>query len=128
VNRTDLVPNLQRLLAGVGSVERLVVGEAIDVLIVLLIYFKVVLPITIILEVVKQAEQYLECDETIGASLMLGAHSDDVELLGNLIEPTIEVEAVHEGLNVEHVGDVVLEKLFEKLARRWQVLVHHKLD
>ena len=119
MNRTDLVPDLQGLLAGVGSVERLVVGETIDVLIVLFIYFKIVLPITIILEVVKQAEQYLESDETIGASLMLGAHSDDVELLRNLIESTIEVEAMHEGLNVEHVGDVVLEELFEKLARRW---------
>ena len=88
--------------------ERLVVWEAVQVLIVLLIHLEVVLPVTITFEVVKQAEQDLERDKTIGTSLMLRAYSDDVELLRNFIETTVEVKTVHERLYIEHVGDVVL--------------------
>jgi len=123
-----LIPDLQRLLAWVCRVERLVVGEAIQVLIVLLVHFKVVLPVTITFEVVKQAEQDLECDETIGTSLVLRAHSDNMELLCNFIQTTVEVETVHKRFYVEHVGDVVLQELFEKLARRWQIFVHQNFD
>ena len=88
--------------------ERLVVWEAIQVLIVLLIHLEVVLPVTITFEVVKQADQDLERDKTIGTSLMLRAYSDDVELLRNFFETPEEVKTVHERLYIEHVGDVVL--------------------
>jgi len=40
--------------------------------------------------------------------LVLGAYSDDVELLSNFIETTVEVKTVHERLYIEHIGDVVL--------------------
>ena len=35
---------------------------------------------------------------------------------------------MHEGFDVEDVRRVVLEVLFESLARRWKVLVHEDLD
>ena len=59
---------------------------------------------------------------------MLGAHSHDVQLLCNLFKATIEVEAVHKRLDIENVGDVVLEILLEQLSSIGQILVHHKLQ
>lgn len=59
---------------------------------------------------------------------MLGAHTDDTELLGNSFETTIQIEAMHERLDVQHVREVVLQELFKVLPGRWQAFVHHDLD
>ena len=72
---TDLVSDLHGWLCGVSGVESLVVGETIQVLVVLVIDFKVVFAIRISLEVVEKAEQDLESDETVRAGLMLGSHA-----------------------------------------------------
>lgn len=96
--------------------EGLVIGKAIHILVVLIEDFQVVLAVSIRLKVVEQAEQDLERDERVRSCLMLGAHSHDVQLLCNLFKATIEVEAVHERLDVKDVWDVVLEILFEQLS------------
>lgn len=48
---------------------------------------------------------------------MLGAHADDVKLLRDFLQPSIQVKAVHEGLYIKHVWDVVLEVFFKVLPR-----------
>lgn len=35
---------------------------------------------------------------------------------------------MHEGFDVEDVGRVVLKVLFERLPRRWKILIHEDLD
>ena len=59
LDSADLVSDLHRRLCGVSSVESLVVGETIQVLIVLVVHFEVVFTIRIRLEVVEKAEQNL---------------------------------------------------------------------
>jgi hypothetical protein len=55
--RADLVSDLHvRLLGWVRCVESLIVREAIQVLVVLIIHFQVVFAIRISLEIVEQAE------------------------------------------------------------------------
>lgn len=57
--------------------EGLVVGEAVQVLIVLLFDFLIVLRVRLRLEIVEKSEKHLQCDEGVGAGLMLGAHAHD---------------------------------------------------
>ena len=59
---------------------------------------------------------------------MLRTHSHDVKLLCNFLQAAVQVEAMHEGLDIEDVRDVVLEVFFEELSRAWQILVHHELQ
>ena len=108
--------------------ESLVIGKAVHILVVLIEDFEVVLAVSIRLKVVKKAEQDLERDERVRSCLMLGAHSHDVQLLCNLFKATVEVEAVHERLDVKDVGDVVLEILLKQLSGVGQILVHHELQ
>ena len=58
---------------------------------------------------------------------MLATHSHNVKLLGNFFEATIQTELVHERFDIEYVGSVVFEVLFELLARRWQIFIHEDL-
>jgi len=92
----DLVSDLHRRLCGVSRVESLVVGETIQVLIVLVIHFEVVFTIRISLEVVEKAEQNLKSHQTVRACLMLGSHAHNGELFCDLIQTTVQVETVHE--------------------------------
>jgi len=116
-DRSDLVSDLQVLgLARVRRMEGLVVGKSIDVEIVLLVDFLVALAVGLRFEAVKEAEEDLESDETVGAGLMLRTHPHDVQLLRDFVQSTIQVKAVHERFDVEHVRDVVFEVLFEELA------------
>lgn len=96
--------------------EGLIILEPVQVLIILLEHFLVVLAITFCVEVVEQAEEDLERDERVGTGLMLRTHSHDVQLLRNLLKTAIQVEAMHEGLDVEDVRYVVLEVFLEVLA------------
>lgn len=126
--RSDLVSNLQVLwLARVRRVERLVVRKAVDVQIILLVDLLIALPICICFKAVKEAEEDLQSDETVRTGLMLRSHPHDVQLFRNFVKTAIQIKTVHERLDVEDIGNVVLEELFEELARRWQVLVHHDL-
>jgi hypothetical protein len=125
----NLVSNLHRWLLGrVGRVEGLVVGEAVQVLVVLIIDFHVVFAVRVRVEVVEEAKEDLEGDQAVRASLMLAAHPHDAQLLCNLLQAAVQVKTVHERLDVEDVGDVVDEELFEKLARCRQIFVHHQFD
>lgn len=92
----DLISDLHGRLCGVSGVESLVVGETIQVLIVLVVHFEVVFTIRIRLEVVEKAEQNLESHQTVRACLMLGSHAHNRELLCDLIQTTVQVETVHE--------------------------------
>ena len=58
---------------------------------------------------------------------MLAAHPHNVKLLGNFLKTTIQTELMHDGFDVEHVRCVVLEVLFELLARRRQIFIHEDL-
>ena len=77
------------LLARVRRMKCLVVAEPVQVLIVLLEDLEVVLAVRLILEVVEESEENLERDEGVGTGLMLRAHPDDVQLLGDLLEPSV---------------------------------------
>ena len=35
---------------------------------------------------------------------------------------------MHEGFNIEHVWDVVLEELLEVLTSWWQIFIHHDFN
>lgn len=59
---------------------------------------------------------------------MLGANTRNVELFGDSVKPTIQIEGVHEGFDVEHVWDVVLQDAFKLFARRRQILIHHYFE
>ena len=59
---------------------------------------------------------------------MLGTHSNNVQLLCNLLQTAVKIEAMHERFDVEDIWDVILEELFEILSRRWQIFIHHQLD
>ena len=59
---------------------------------------------------------------------MLGTHSNNVQLLCNLLQTAVKIKAMHERFDVEDIWDVILEELFEILSRRWQIFIHHQLD
>lgn len=99
--------------------EGLVIAETIQVLVVLVEDFLVVFAVLVRVEIVEESEEHLEGNQRVRASLMLATHSYNVELLGDFFESTIQTELVHERFDIEHVGCVVLEVLFELLARRW---------
>ena len=59
---------------------------------------------------------------------MLRSHSYDVQLFCDFLEATVETELVHEGFDIEDVGSVMLDILFEVLTCGRQILIHKDLD
>ena len=59
---------------------------------------------------------------------MLRTHAHNGQLFGDFLQTTVQIELVHEGFDVEDVGYVVRQVLFEILSRRRQILVHHEFE
>ena len=87
----------------------LVIREAVDVEVILVKHSLVLLLVCLSLHVVEDGQHDLEGHAAIGASLMLGALSDNLEEASQLFETSVEVELTHEAFNVEHVWEVVSE-------------------
>lgn len=75
------------------------------------------------------AEEGLTGEKRVGSGLMLGSDALDLELIGHLLETALEVlGALHEVLDVVHVGEIKFQDLEELALGLGQRLVGEELE